>query len=123
MCQFFCVNGLGFVFGMGLQGKVPLPLPIRVEARRCHDAALSMPGIRSGQRMLKWLSASRQLRIGMVQSVAHTHELIPLWIMVTTYTDSSVVSGQSYYYVTTAVGSAGSESAHCAQVQAVIPNP
>ena len=70
VCQFFCVNGLGFVFGMGLQGKVPLPLPIRVEARRCHDAALSMPGIRSGQRMLKWLSASRQLRIGMVHFLA-----------------------------------------------------
>ena len=31
VCQFFCVNGSGFVFGMGLQGKVPLPLPIAVE--------------------------------------------------------------------------------------------
>jgi hypothetical protein len=67
VCQFFCVNGSGFVFGMGLQGKVPLPLPIAVEIA-FHDAPLSKPGIRSGQRMLKWLSASRQLRIGMVHS-------------------------------------------------------
>ena len=70
VCQFFCVNGSGFVFGMGLQGKVLLPLPIRVEDRRCHDAALSRPGIRSGQRMLKWLSASRQWRIGIVHFLA-----------------------------------------------------
>jgi len=31
VCQFFCVNRSGFVFGMGLQGKVPLLLPIAVE--------------------------------------------------------------------------------------------
>lgn len=61
---------LGFCFWNGLQGKVPLPLPIRVEARRRHDAALSKSGIRSGQRMLKWLSASRQLRIGIVHFLA-----------------------------------------------------
>lgn len=27
VCQIFCVNGAGFVFGMGLQGKGPFPFP------------------------------------------------------------------------------------------------
>ena len=39
------------------------------------------------------------------------------------YGDSTVQSGQTYYYVTTAVDSAGAESAYSSQVQAVIPFP
>jgi hypothetical protein len=41
----------------------------------------------------------------------------------TNYTDNSVASGQTYYYVVTAVDSAGAESAYSNQVQAVIPTP
>jgi len=37
------------------------------------------------------------------------------------YTDGSVTSGATYYYVVTAVSSTGAESAHSAQVRAVIP--
>jgi len=39
----------------------------------------------------------------------------------TTYTDSTVATGQTYYYVTTAVDSSGQESAYSNQAQAVIP--
>jgi hypothetical protein len=39
------------------------------------------------------------------------------------YGDSTVQSGQTYYYVTTAVDSAGAESAYSSKVQAVIPFP
>jgi len=39
------------------------------------------------------------------------------------YSDSTVQSGQTYYYVTTAVDSSGVESAYSSQVQAVIPFP
>ncbi|HKS76664.1 MAG TPA: choice-of-anchor D domain-containing protein [Terriglobales bacterium] len=39
----------------------------------------------------------------------------------TAYADSSVSSGTTYYYVTTAVDSQGTESAYSNQVQAVIP--
>ena len=39
------------------------------------------------------------------------------------YDDSTVQSGQAYYYVTTAVDSAGVESGYSSQVQAVIPFP
>lgn len=38
-------------------------------------------------------------------------------------TDSTVQSGQTYYYVVTAVDSAGTESSYSNQVQAVIPYP
>ena len=41
----------------------------------------------------------------------------------TAYTDSTVVSGQTYYYVATAVDSNQNESGYSNQTQAVIPNP
>lgn len=39
----------------------------------------------------------------------------------TAYTDSSVNAGQTYYYVTTAVNSSGTESGYSDQAEAVIP--
>jgi hypothetical protein len=41
----------------------------------------------------------------------------------TNYTDYTVVSGATYYYVVTAVNAQGEESAYSNVVQAVIPNP
>ncbi|SRR6266498_522448 len=41
----------------------------------------------------------------------------------TLYTDSTVASGQTYYYVVTAVDSSGIESAYSNQIQAVVPSP
>jgi fibronectin type 3 domain-containing protein len=41
----------------------------------------------------------------------------------TLFTDSTVLSGQTYYYVVTAVDNSGTESAYSNQVQAVIPTP
>ena len=41
----------------------------------------------------------------------------------TAYPDSTVVSGQTYYYVATAVDSNGIESGYSNQTQAIIPNP
>lgn len=38
-------------------------------------------------------------------------------------TDNTVAAGQTYYYVTTAVNSAGTESAYSNQVQAIVPSP
>jgi fibronectin type 3 domain-containing protein len=39
------------------------------------------------------------------------------------YSDGNVQAGQTYYYVVTAVGATGAESAYSNQVQAVIPTP
>ena len=41
----------------------------------------------------------------------------------TTYIDTSVQPGQTYYYVTKAVGSTGAESAPSNEVQAMVPSP
>lgn len=41
----------------------------------------------------------------------------------TTYIDSTVVSGNTYYYVSTAVNSESQESGYSNQATAVIPNP
>ena len=41
----------------------------------------------------------------------------------TTFVDSLVQSGQTYFYVTTAVDGSGKESAKSNQTQAVIPTP
>jgi Abnormal spindle-like microcephaly-assoc'd, ASPM-SPD-2-Hydin len=39
------------------------------------------------------------------------------------YTDSSVLAGQTYYYVTTALNESGYESSYSNEVQAIIPSP
>jgi fibronectin type 3 domain-containing protein len=41
----------------------------------------------------------------------------------TNYTDSTVVSGSTYYYATTEVNAQGQESAYSNVVKAVIPSP
>jgi hypothetical protein len=41
----------------------------------------------------------------------------------TAYSDTSVVAGQTYYYVATAVNESGAESAYSNETQAVIPSP
>jgi fibronectin type 3 domain-containing protein len=41
----------------------------------------------------------------------------------TAYTDATVVSGATYYYVATAVNSSAEESGYSNQATAVIPNP
>jgi fibronectin type 3 domain-containing protein len=41
----------------------------------------------------------------------------------TAYTDNTVVSGQTYYYVAMAVDDNSNESGYSNQAQAVIPNP
>lgn len=41
----------------------------------------------------------------------------------TTYTDTTVVAGQTYFYAATAVDDTGNESSYSNQVQAVIPTP
>jgi len=42
-------------------------------------------------------------------------------ISTTTYVDSGVSSGQTYYYVATELDSTGAESAYSSQVSATIP--
>jgi len=44
-------------------------------------------------------------------------------VAATTYTDSNVTAGTTYYYVVTAVDSTGAESAFSAQVSGTIPTP
>ena len=51
------------------------------------------------------------------------YSLLSSGVSATVYTDSTVKSGSTYYYVTTAVDSSGSESAYSGTAQAVIPMP
>jgi fibronectin type 3 domain-containing protein len=41
----------------------------------------------------------------------------------TSYTDSTVAAGSTYFYVTTAVDGTGVESGHSNEVKAVVPTP
>jgi len=41
----------------------------------------------------------------------------------TNYVDNTVLSGQTYYYVTTAVTAAGVESSYSNQAIGVVPSP
>ena len=51
------------------------------------------------------------------------YSLLANGVNATSYTDSNVQSGSTYYYVTTAVDSSGVQSVYSGQVQAVIPMP
>jgi hypothetical protein len=51
------------------------------------------------------------------------YSLLKNGVTTTAYTDTNVLSGSTYYYVTTAVDSSGVESAYSSQAQAVIPMP
>jgi len=44
-------------------------------------------------------------------------------VTTTSYTDGSVVAGQTYYYVTTAVDTSNEQSAYSNQAQATVPTP
>jgi len=62
VCQVFCVNDQVLFLGWVREGRGNIPSLAQRFRRilRFHDAALSSAGIRSGQRTVKWLSASRQ---------------------------------------------------------------
>jgi hypothetical protein len=62
VCQLFCVNGQVWFLGWEREGRGNIPsLAQRCRKILCfHDAALSMAGIRSGHRIVKWFKASRQ---------------------------------------------------------------
>ena len=51
------------------------------------------------------------------------YSLLTNGVSSTSYTDSNVQSGSTYYYVTTAVDSSGAESVYSNETQAVIPMP
>ena len=44
-------------------------------------------------------------------------------ISVTSYVDSSVAAGQTYYYVVTAIGPGGTQSAYSNETSAAVPTP
>jgi len=48
-------------------------------------------------------------------------QINPVVIAGTTYQDTSVATGKTYYYVTTAVNGNGKQSAHSAQASAAVP--
>jgi len=50
-------------------------------------------------------------------------EINPMLDPSTSYTDSTVLGGQTYYYVSTAVDASGVESGFSNQVKATIPAP
>jgi hypothetical protein len=48
-------------------------------------------------------------------------QINPIVIAGTTYQDTSVAAGKTYYYVTTTVSGSGKQSAYSAQTSAAIP--
>ena len=62
VCQLFCVNDQVLFLGWVREGRGNIPSLAQRFRRtlRFHDAALSNAGMRSGHRIVKWLSAARQ---------------------------------------------------------------
>ncbi len=57
------------------------------------------------------------------QAAGPYSKINPVLDSTTTFTDSSVQSGQNYYYVTTSVDSTGAQSSYSNEIQVVIPTP
>jgi len=77
---------------------------------------------------LSWSASTSQNVVGynVYRSTATTGNYVQINTVLnatTTYVDTSVVDGQTYYYETTAVNSENQESARSAAVKAVIPAP
>lgn len=60
---------------------------------------------------------------GTVNGGPYTIKLNPSPVSGVTYTDTTVVAGQLYYYVVTAVDSSGNESVYSNQASATVPTP
>ena len=77
---------------------------------------------------LSWTASTSSGIIGynVYQAVASNGpftKLTPSLVTGTTFTDTTVLAGQTYYYVATAVNSSQVESAYSTQVQATVPTP
>jgi hypothetical protein len=75
---------------------------------------------------LSWSDASGAVGYNVYrgsQSAGPYSKINPVLGAGTTYVDSSVQGGQSYFYVTTAVNSSGAQSGYSNETQAVVPSP
>jgi len=90
--------------------------------------SLSGTGVNKHSVTLSWLPSTSvgvigyNVYRGTVSGGPYT-KLNSLLLVVTTYTDTTVQAGQTYYYVTTAVNSEGTQSAYSNQAKAVVPFP
>lgn len=92
------------------------------------NVSLSGSGVNSHSVSLSW-TASNSSNIsgynvyrGSMSGGPYTQLNLSL-VASTTYTDTTVLAGQTYYYVTTAVNSSNQESGNSNEAQAAIPDP
>ena len=90
--------------------------------------ALTGTGVAQHQVQLSWGASSSSgvtgynVYRGSVSGGPYTKINLAL-IVGTTYSDSSVQAGKTYFYVTTALNGSGTESAYSNEVQATVPSP
>lgn len=91
-------------------------------------ASLSATGVNTHSVTLSWVASTSvgitgyNVYSGTVSGGPYT-KLNPSLVTSTTYTDSTVQAGQTYYYVTTAVDSQSVESGDSNQATAAVPSP
>jgi hypothetical protein len=126
-------SSVGTVSSMGLYTAPPgaLPSPVTVTAQSTYDpnssasASVMITAPVAHDVNLSWI-ASTSSAAGYniyrgTQSSGPFAKINSSLDTATVYTDGTVVSGQMYYYVTTAVDSSGAESGYSNLAQAVIP--
>ena len=90
--------------------------------------ALTGTGVAQHQVQLSWGASSSSgvtgynVYRGSVSGGPYT-KINSALIVGTTYSDSSVQAGKTYFYVTTALNGSGTESAYSNEVQATVPSP
>jgi len=95
--------------------------------RACVTGSTAPPPPGSHSVSLTWIASTSNVAGYHVYRSASSggpySKLTSVPVSATSYTDSSVQAGATYYYVATAVGSANNESGYSVSVKATVPTP
>jgi hypothetical protein len=126
-------SSVGTISSMGLYTAPPgaLPGPVTVTAQSTYDpnssasASVTITAPVAHDVNLSWIASTSPAAgyniYRSTQSSGPFAKINSSLDTATVYTDGTVVSGQMYYYVTTAVDSSGAESRYSNLAQAIIP--
>jgi fibronectin type 3 domain-containing protein len=120
------VTSLSVTFSPSATGNVTGNLAIVSNASNSPSVSLSGTGVGAHSVTLSWVASTSSNIAGYdvfratVSGGPYT-QINSSLVAGVTYTDTTVQAGQTYYYVTTAVNSAGAQSTYSNQVSAAIP--
>jgi Abnormal spindle-like microcephaly-assoc'd, ASPM-SPD-2-Hydin len=139
----FTLSGLTFPFTLAVDKRASFTLTFKPQTSGVATASLSLTSDASNSPAVESLSGSgtsaQQHSVGLSWNASTSHvagyhvyrgnqsggpytKINSMLDTSTSYTDSSVQGGQTYYYVVTSVGTSGNQSRYSNQVKAMVPS-